>query len=245
MTKRHPKEHEAGAALVWDRPEPEKRPAPSPLSRKRIVSAAIAIADAEGLEGMSLRKVGAALDAGPMRLYGYVSTKEELLELMVDEVYREMLSTERARGGWRAVLRSFAHRTRAVAKEHPWFIELLGGRPSLGPNALAHLEATLAALSRAAGFEKIDDVLLAVGTVSAYVIGRIHSEARELRAGRESGMNKSEWQAASWPYMARMIETGRFPTIAKAVRDAKHPALDVLFDNGLECVLDGVAARMG
>jgi AcrR family transcriptional regulator len=244
MTSRE-KVHETRPALVWERPEPERRPAPSPLSRERIVRAAIAIADTDGLEGMSLRKVGASLDAGPMRLYGYVSTKEELLELIVDAVYREMLSTERVRGGWRGVLRALAHRTRDAAKKHPWFIELLGGRPHLGPNALAHLEAALAALSRAPGFEKIDDVLQAVGTVNAYVIGRIHSEARELRAGRESGMSKGEWQAASWPYIARLIETGQFPTIAKAVRDAKHPPLDVLFDNGLECVLDGIAARLG
>jgi AcrR family transcriptional regulator len=244
MIETRQKALEISPALVWERPEPEKRPALSPLSRERIVRAAIAIADTEGLEGMSLRNVGASLDAGPMRLYGYVSTKEELLALMVDAVYGEMLSTERARGGWRTVLRALARRTREAAKKHPWFIELLGGRPHLGPNALAHLEAALAALSRAPGFEKIDDVLEAVGTVNAYVIGRIHSQARELRAGRESGMNKGEWQTASWPYIARMIETGRFPTIARAVRQAKHPAFDVSFDNGLECVLDGIATRM-
>jgi AcrR family transcriptional regulator len=244
MNKSRQEVHKTSPALVWERPEPERRPAPSPLSRERIVRAAITIADAEGLEGVSLRKVGASLDAGPMRLYGYVSTKEELLELIVDAVYREMLSTERIRGGWRGVLRALAHRTRDAAKKHPWFIELLGGRPHLGPNALAHLEAALAALSRTPGFERIDDVLQAVGTVNAYVIGRIHSEARELRAGRESGMNKGEWQTASWPYIARMIETGQFPTIAKAVRDAKHPPFDVLFESGLECVLDGIAARI-
>jgi hypothetical protein len=87
-----------------------------------------------------------------------------------------------------------------------WFIELLGGRPHLGPNALAHLEAALAALSRAPGFEEIDDVLQAVGTVNAYVIGRIHSEARELQAGRKGGMSKGEWQTVSWPDIARMLK---------------------------------------
>ncbi|MEV4889633.1 helix-turn-helix domain-containing protein, partial [Nonomuraea sp. NPDC055795] len=68
---------------VWDRPEPPTRPVP--LDRERIVAAAIALADEGGLEAMSLRKVAARLDVGPMRLYGYISTKEELFDLKVDE----------------------------------------------------------------------------------------------------------------------------------------------------------------
>jgi AcrR family transcriptional regulator len=77
---------------VWERPEPLTRPAPAPLSRELIVRAAIAIADDDGLAAVSVRKVAAALDAGPMRLYGYLSTKDELLELMVDAVYGEIMS---------------------------------------------------------------------------------------------------------------------------------------------------------
>jgi AcrR family transcriptional regulator len=230
--------------LVWERPEPGNRPAPGVLSRDRIVRAAIAIADTEGLASVSLRKVGAALDAGPMRLYGYLSTKEELLELMVDAVYGEMASAGPIRGGWRKALRTIAHRTRAAAAEHKWFVDLLGGRPHLGPNALVYLEASLAALSSSAGFEDIDDVMLAVGAVHAYVIGAIRSEARELRAGIESGLSEKEWQMATGPYLERLIATGRFPTLARVMRDATHPPFDVVFDKGLDCVLDGIAARL-
>jgi AcrR family transcriptional regulator len=232
------------AGLVWERPEPGIRPAPGPLSRDRIVRAAIAIADAEGLTSVSLRKVGAALEAGPMRLYSYVATKEELLDLMVDAVYGEMASAGPIRGDWREALRSIAHRTRQAAGAHKWFIDLLGGRPHLGPNALAHLEASLAALSDTPGFEDIDAVMLAVGTVNAYVIGAIRSEANELRAERESGLDQTEWQRTSGPYIERMIATGRFPTLAKVVRDATHPRPDVAFEHGLDCVLDGIAARL-
>jgi AcrR family transcriptional regulator len=230
--------------LVWDRPEPINRPAPSPLSRERIVRAAIALADKDGLASVSLRKVGAALDAGPMRLYGYVSSKEELLELMVDAVYGEIASAGPIDADWRDALRTIAHRTRQATRVHGWFIDLLGGRPHLGPNALAHLEASFAALSDAPGFEDIDVVLRALGTVNAYVIGAIRSEASELRAERESGMNETEWQNATGSYMHRMIATGRFPTLAKVVRDATHPPADVVFDQGLECVLDGIAAQL-
>ncbi|MDC0711825.1 TetR/AcrR family transcriptional regulator [Stigmatella sp. ncwal1] len=232
------------SALVWERPEPASRPTPGPLSRDRIVRAALALADAEGLASVSLRKVAAALDAGPMRLYGYLSTKEELLELMVDAVYGEMVSTEPIPSGWREALRSIAHRTRKAADEHTWLIDLLAGRHHLGPNALAHLEASLAALSDTPGFEDIDAVLQAVGTVNAYVIGALRNEASELRAERESGMTQSQWQEATWPYLQRMIATGRFPTLSRVIRDATHPSLDVVFDKGLDCVLDGIEARL-
>jgi AcrR family transcriptional regulator len=215
------------------------------LSRDAIVRAAVALADKEGLGSVSLRKVGASLDAGPMRLYGYVSTKEELLDLMVDAVYGEMAPPQQpVRGDWREVLRSMAHRIRRAAKEHPWFVDLLGGRPHMGPNALVHLEASLAALSDTPGVEDIDSVLLAVRTVTAYVIGSTQSEASELRAESESGMTEAEWQRASGPYIERMLATGRYPTLAKVVRDAKHPSVDVVFEMGLDCVLDGIATRI-
>src|SRR3954469_12726342 len=119
--------------LVWERPEPARGPAPSPLSRDAIVRAAIGLADAEGLAAVSLRKVGAALDAGPMRLYGYLSTKEELLELMVDAVYGEMARDAPGDGDWREALRKLARRTARAAADHPWLTDLLGGRPHLGP----------------------------------------------------------------------------------------------------------------
>ena len=233
-----------GAAVVWERPEPVRRPPPEALSRERIVRAAIALADAEGLGAVSLRKVGASLEAGPMRLYGYLSTKEELLDLMVDRVYEEMMSAGPLQGEWRAALRTLAHRTRRAAQEHPWFTELLGGRPHQGPNALAHLEASLAALSGPPGFEHIDTALRAVWTVNAYVIGALQSEASEQRAERDSGLNKTQWQRAHWPYLQRMLATGRFPALARAVQDATPPAPDGVFDQGLDCVLDGLAARL-
>ena len=90
--------------VLWERPEPSERRQPSPLSRERIVRAAIELADAADLDAVSLRKVAAALDAGPMRLYRYVDTKDELLELMVDAVYAEFPAP--AGETWDAVLRS-------------------------------------------------------------------------------------------------------------------------------------------
>jgi len=232
-------------ALVWERTEPARRPTPGPLSRERIVFAAIAIADKEGIAEVSLRKVAAKLNAGPMRLYTYTATKKGLLELMVDSIYGEVAGKGPAPGDWRQTLRSIAERMRQAAKKHPWFVDLLGRRPHLGPNALDHYEESLAALSDVRGFENIDDALQAYETLNAYVVGAIKSEAAGLRAEHESGLNESDWQAATWPYLERVIGTGRFPMIAKVVREATHPPSDVTFERGLDCVIEGIALRLG
>ncbi|QFY09732.1 TetR family transcriptional regulator [Nonomuraea phyllanthi] len=223
---------------VWDRPEPPTRPAP--LDRERIVAAAIALADEGGLEAVSLRKVAARLDVGPMRLYGYISTKEELFDLMVDEVHTEII-TEEQPDDWREVLRVRAHRTRQAALRHEWLADLLGGRPALGPNALAAGEAVLAALD---GLADIDTVMRAVETVNAYFTGAIRREIANLRAERATGLSVREWQRASGPHLSRMLATGRFPTVAKMVHDGTEVDAEESFATGLDWVLDAVAARL-
>ncbi|MFJ4274453.1 TetR/AcrR family transcriptional regulator [Streptomyces coelicoflavus] len=223
---------------VWDRPEPPNRPVP--LDRERIVAAAVALADEGGLTAVSLRKVAARLDAGPMRLYGYISTKDELFDLMVDAVYAEILPEEQP-ADWREALRVLAHRTRRSALRHEWLADLLGGRPALGPNGLAVSESTLAALD---GLADIDTVMRAVETVSAYFTGAIRREVTDLRAERATGLSKSEWQRARGPHVTRMLATGRFPALAKAVHDGTHVDAEESFATGLEWVLDAVAARL-
>jgi AcrR family transcriptional regulator len=230
--------------LVWERPEPPSRPAPSPLSRDGIVRAAIELADADGLGAVSLRKVAAALEAGPMRLYGYLSTKEELLDLMLDAAYGEIMRAEPGGADWRAALHSIAAATRAVARRHEWFVDLVGGRPHLGPNALAYLEAALSTLDGEPGFGDIDAVMQAVGTVLAYVVGAIRGEITERRAERATGMTEQQWQNASGPYLARMLATGRFPTLARVTHEATHPDPEIGFTVGLDYVLDGIATRL-
>ncbi|MEV0194919.1 TetR/AcrR family transcriptional regulator [Nonomuraea sp. NPDC050691] len=235
---------EGEPTLVWERPEPPSRPTPSPLSRDRIVRAAIELADADGLEAVSLRKVAAALDAGPMRLYGYLSTKEELLDLMADAVYGEIPPPARTGDDWRGTLRSLAHGTRAAALRHEWFADLLSGRPHLGPHALAHMEASLAALDGAPGFDHIDTIMHAVETVNVYLIGAIQRQIAELRAERATGMDERQWQMASAPYLNRMLATGRYPMLARFMHDASHADAESAFEAGLQCVLDGIAARL-
>lgn len=223
--------------LLWERPEPPDRPALAPLSRDRIVRAAIRLADADGLEAVSLRRVAAALDVGPMRLYGYIATKDELLDLMVDAVHAEIRPTG---DGWREVLRSLAETTRQAVHQHEWFADLIGGRPQLGPHALAGGETVVAAMS---GLD-VDAVMPVVGAVNAYVIGAVRREIAERRAERATGMDKTQWQAAFGPYLVRTFASGRFPALAAVVRDAAHLDADQTFRMGLDFLLDGIEARI-
>ncbi|MFG3621205.1 TetR/AcrR family transcriptional regulator [Nocardia sp. NPDC047654] len=223
--------------LVWERPEPPDRPVPAPLSREQIIRAAIRLADADGLAAVSLRKVAAALEVGPMRLYGYIATKEELLDLMVDAVYAEIRP---AGDSWREVLRSLAETTRQAVQQHEWLADLIGGRPQLGPHALARGEAVVAAMT---GVD-VDAVMPIVAAVNAYVIGAVRREITERRAERASGMDKQQWQAAFGPYLERTFATGRFPALATVIRDGAHLDADQTFRIGLEFVLDGIQARI-
>ncbi|MFE3267005.1 TetR/AcrR family transcriptional regulator [Streptomyces sp. NPDC059215] len=223
--------------LVWERPEPPDRPVPAPLSRDRIVRAAIRLADADGLDAVSLRKVATALDVRPMRLYGYIAGKEELLDLMVDAVHAEIRP---AGDGRREVLRSLAESTRRAAHAHEWLADLLGGRPQLGPGALATGEAVVAALD---GVD-LDDVMPMVAAVNAYAIGAVRREIAERRAERATGMDERRWQVALGPYLERTFATGRFPALATVVRDAAHLDADRTFRLGLDCLLDGIEARI-
>ncbi|MDT0479029.1 TetR/AcrR family transcriptional regulator C-terminal domain-containing protein [Streptomyces sp. DSM 41640] len=223
--------------LVWERPEPPNRPVPAALSRERIVRAAIQLADADGLEAVSLRKVATALDVGPMRLYSYIAGKEELLDLMVDAAYAEIRPVG---DDWREVLRSLAETTRQTAHQHKWFADLLGGRPQLGPHALARGEAIVAALDDFG----LDDIMPVVGAVDAYVIGAVRREIAGRRAERATGMDEKRWQASLGPYLERTFATGRFPALATVVRDAAHLDADDTFRIGLDFLLDGIEARI-
>ncbi|MFF0759224.1 TetR/AcrR family transcriptional regulator [Streptomyces sp. NPDC003737] len=223
--------------LVWERPEPPDRPVPAPLSRERIVRTAIQLADADGLDAVSLRKVATALDVRPMRLYSYIAGKDELLDLMVDAAYAEIRPVG---DGWREVLRSLAETTRRAAHEHEWLADLLGGRPQLGPHALASGETVVAAL----GDVDVDAIMPVVASVNAYVIGAVRREIAERRAERATGMDEKRWQAALGPYLERTFATGSFPTLATVVRDAAHLDADHTFRIGLDFLLDGIEARI-
>lgn len=123
------------------------------LSKRRVVLEAIRLADAEGVHGLSMRRLAVALGAGAMSLYHYVASKDELLDAMVDVVFEEIeLPPEDA--DWQAAIRRRALSARQVLARHRWAIGLMDARTSPGPANLRHHEAVTACLRRA-GFSPV------------------------------------------------------------------------------------------
>jgi len=227
--------------LIWERPEPPERRIPGRLSRVAIVRTALSLADTDGLEAVSVRNVAGALDVGPMRLYRYVDTKDELFDLLIDAVYAEIPPATGTT--WAEILRSIAHNTRDAALRHPWFAELLGGRPQFGPAALAQTEASLTAL-RAAGLEDVDLLMGALASLSSYVIGAVRKEITERKAEQASGLSEREWQHVNGPYLTRQFATGNYPSLERSVREARHLTPAESFELGLDFLIDGIGQRL-
>ncbi|MDR3083575.1 MAG: TetR/AcrR family transcriptional regulator, partial [Streptomyces sp.] len=131
--------------VIWARPERTGRGPKPARSRADIAAAAVRIADAEGIDTVSMRRVAAELGCGTMSLYNYVPRKEDLYELMVDAVGGEHELWEPS-GDWRADMFRVARQTRGLLRRHPWLVRLMSGLYGFSPNALRYLEHCLACL---------------------------------------------------------------------------------------------------
>jgi AcrR family transcriptional regulator len=222
------------------------------LSRAEIIKAAIAVADAEGPDAISMRRIARELNAGAMSLYWYVGSKEELLDLMLDSIEAEIEVPEPS-GDWRADLGAFAHRTRAAMSRHRWAMEFIGSRPPSRPNDVRNLERLLGMLDGTG----VDDARVIMGifmTVATFVIGAVMREAQEIRFQREqeqaeANLTDEEIRAERERYRKWFEASGRYPRITRLMEsgiDPDDPATrDERFQFSLDCVLDGIAARLG
>jgi AcrR family transcriptional regulator len=231
--------------VIWDRPERAARgPVPS-LSREEIASAAVTLADTQGIDAVSMRALALELGVGAASLYRYVARKDELIELMVDAVMGNDLHFEVGRG-WREDLRSFARGLRATILRHPWMAVPSAGLRNFGPNTAQCHERVLGAID-ALGLD-IDDMLVMVETVDAFVRGRALEELSEQEALRRSGLNREQWMQAQVPYVQGLIDSGRYPLLTRVILEARAPhdpdRLEHGFDVGLDLVLDGLARML-
>ena len=203
------------------------------------------IADADGIEAASMRRVAAEIGSRATSLYRYVRNKDELLELMVELVMGESRIPEPS-GDWRADLAAIAHHARAVIKRHPWMIAISAFRPTLGPNSLATMEATLKALD-GHGLD-IDGMLVIANALSTFARGYAAGEIAEQQAEARSGLGRERWMETQGQYVETIRSSGRFPLFMRVVDDARTPHDPHLvqegFEQGLQCLLDGVAARL-
>jgi AcrR family transcriptional regulator len=139
-----------------------------PLGRERVIQAAVALADGEGFESCSIRKIAEKLGAAPMALYRHVASKEALLDGMVDVVFSEMYSPAIG-GDWKAELRARGISARAALQRHPWAVGLMETRMHPGPASAAHHNATMGCL-REAPFS-FRDAVHAYNILDSYTYG--------------------------------------------------------------------------
>ena len=157
-------------------PAKKQRPADadSGLSKERVVAEAIRLADREGVDGLSMRRLAAALGAGAMSLYYYVANKDELLDAMIDVVFAE-IELPPADVDWQSAMRQRSLSARQVLARHPWAIALMESRTTPGPANLRHREAVTACLRRA-GFSVVN-ATHANWLLDSYVYGHALQEA--------------------------------------------------------------------
>jgi AcrR family transcriptional regulator len=231
---------EPAPSSVWTRPRPvPRRRAPGV---DQYVAAALAIADAEGLAAVSMRRVASDLGSGTATLYRYITNRDELVDLMVDAAQGEDPLPEPT-PDWRAGLAAVAHGQRATLLRHPWLAGELSGRPSLGPNALRRTESALRAAAALT-----PDITLAsqtLGVVNAYVLGSVATQQATRSAEQRTGLTEEQWQRSVGPYIGKVLAAGEHPMLARRVHEVEESDPDVEFAFGLDCVLDGLAARLG
>jgi AcrR family transcriptional regulator len=230
---------------VWTRVQGSgRRPR---LSREDLAAAAMRIADAEGIDALSMRRLAGELDVGTMTLYHYVRTKDELLTLVTDAVMGEVVVPPEMPmpQDWRAALTLLATRTRAAVVRHPWILDI-NDDPPIGPNSVRHFDQSLEAV--ASLDLPLADKLDVVALVDEYVLGYSWNERN---SGHDQALDDEDHMVG---YVNVLIETGAYPHLAaltdtmgvRSLWRSVHSALrdESRFARNLRRVLDGIEASL-
>ena len=207
----------------------------APLSRDRVLRAAVTRADQDGISSLSMRKLGEALGVEAMSLYNHVASKSDLLDGMIDIVFSE-IDLPSGDGDWKAAMRRRAVSARQVLRRHPWAIGLMESRTSPGPATLRHHDAVLGCLRRA-GFS-VELTAHAYALLDSYIYGFALQEASlPFGSGEEAAQVahqiSAQFASGQYPYLTEM-----------ATAHVLRPGYDFgdEFGIGLDLILDGLAA---
>lgn len=195
------------------------------LSRERVLSTALDLVDREGVDALSMRRLGRELGVEAMSLYGYVDSKQDLIEGVVEQVFREMPLITPGPGPWQERLRIHAAAFREVLLQHPNAVRLVAGRPLITEGTVAFVESALVEL-RAVGLDLVTaDRVLEV--IASFTLGHVaeYVEDRSRRAEEVARGNA--------------VDASRFPNVA-AIRGQPAPDPDAEFDFGFEFVIAGI-----
>lgn len=231
-----------GIGVVVRRAKPSPRPA-RPLRTEVIVAAAVAIADTEGLDGVSMRRLGVELGTAPMSIYRYVADKDGLLLKMLDAVLREWHPPERGDAGWRDCLEAAARGLWQMFRRHPWLAaELSFTRPPVVTGGLGWTEWVLSALDgHGLDLATMFDIHL---SLFAFVRGTAINLEFESAATALTGMDADEWMDTQIPALRAIAAETDYPHFRELVHMTYDFSLDRIFERGLRCFLDGLAVEL-
>jgi AcrR family transcriptional regulator len=213
------------------------------LNADRIIEAGMALLDRDGLEGLSMRKLGAELGSGATSVYWHVPNKDALLDLVVDRLMEEANAATRHDPGstWRAELAAYAMALRVVLERHAAAAVLLSTRAPVGPEGLRFMEGVMGALADA-GFGGRQRAL-AYAALTGYTIGHFVLERRQAptdRAHRPATGN----QLQRLVVLLRGVPRGRFPGVFEGAADLAEITDEEAFEYGLQRMLDGLEAEL-
>ena len=218
-------------------------PPPGGLAPDRIVAAAIQVADTEGLPALSMRRVAAELGAAPMSLYRHVADKDDLVLQMMDTVFAGSVLPD-APDGWRPRLELAGRRLWAMFRAHPWLAPAMSlTRPQVLPAALPYTEWVLTALN-GLGLN-LETMFTAYLTLINYVRGTAVNLEAEAEAEAASGLSSEEWLDTQEPQFRSLVPLGQFPMFERLISEEYDFSLDLIFEFGLQRLLDGLATLIG
>ena len=237
-------------ALLWRHTAPlgqtGQRRGPRPACTvDDVVEAAIALADRDGLEAVSMRAVAGTLGVATMSVYTYVPGKAELVDLMVDAVHAHMSRPPWGQRSWQERVRAVADSNYAVLCQHSWLAVVSSARPVLGPGGMAKYDHELSAFEGLG----LDDVT--VDDALGYLLTFVHGAAREATAARASelttALSDQQWWERNAPLLAQVFDERTYPTAARigsAAGAARGSAYDPdhAYAFGLARTLEGIHA---
>ncbi|MHA7247261.1 TetR/AcrR family transcriptional regulator [Arthrobacter tecti] len=212
------------------------------MSVDDVVMAAVALADEEGVEAVTMRRIAERLGLGVMSVYTYVPSKSELIDLMVDWVVGEQGTPEHV-GSPRERLTRLARLQWDEYLRHPWLLEVDTSRPPIGPNSADRYEWQLGTVE-GIGLDDIEMdqiVALVVGFVSGPARGRLNAQ----RIEQSTGLSDLQWWETNAPLLEQIMDGSRYPVsgrVGQAAGEAYNATAnpELTFEFGLERILDGI-----
>jgi AcrR family transcriptional regulator len=227
--------------LIWLHPDP---PRPRELSRGQIVEAAVAVADEGGSGALTMAAVAGRLGSySAMALYRYVSSKDGLVDLMLDHVIAEVELPSQPSRSWRADIQAIASSTWAMVMRHGWYAQLVYSRPPLGPNMIRRTEAMLEILT-GQGLA-VDQAMTYAALIDRHIFGSALQTVEELAMERRYGLADAGEFARSITAVRELAEaSGSYPILSEWMAHPRVASPTEQFELGLHFLLDGIAAQL-